>query len=264
MNRLSRLAIAILLCSPVHSYAVDITGCDQEVPAGQVGVLTTDLDCSADQSAESYGVELGRNAKLDMQGHTITGPRWAVYCPGPGGTCTVISTGNAGTLTGAEAGVWCPSSRITVSNVRFVGNQYGISNNPKTSLTDVTFVDNGFALTTRSLRATNVTATGSCNGYCFDIAKGRIDGLLTSDTGPSATVIQVAKTIRLNGASMSGSAEQVGILATTIKATNSAVTGHGVDFASRSLRVLAVSCDHSLRFDRSGSPIGSWGICAGD
>jgi hypothetical protein len=265
MKSSSCLALGIVLSFATAAAAVDITACDQEVPAGQTGVLTTDLDCSSDTEPGSYAVELERGATLDMQGHTITGPQWAVYCPGPG-KCTVTSTtGTPGTLKGAEAGIWTPASKVVVSNVHLAGNAYAISNNPKTTLTDVSFADNGFALSTQSLRATNVTVTGECgNGYCLDMGKGRIDGLVTADTGPSATVVQVRGALVLRNASMSGSPGQVGILATSIRVTNGVVTGHGVDLASRSLRVVDVSCDQSRRFDKDGFAMGTWGICAND
>src|SRR5436190_12695689 len=94
------LASSIVLFLVASAGAVDITGCDQEVSAGQVGVLTTDLDCGWPAPPGSYGVELEKNATLDLQGHTISGAQWAVYCPDRG-RCTVTSTGAKGTLTGA-------------------------------------------------------------------------------------------------------------------------------------------------------------------
>jgi hypothetical protein len=266
MQAASRLALGMILTLAPVAEAIDISSCDSEVSAGQVGVLTGDLDCSWDVEEGSYGVELGRNATLDMQGHTITGPQWAVSCPGPGGKCTVTSTtGAPGTLIGAEAGIWSPTSKVVASHVQIIANEYGISNNPKTTLADVTFMDNGFALTARSLKATDVTVTGHCNrGYCMDLGKGTIDGLVTADTGESATVLQVSGKMKVSNATMSGSPGQVAIFASGVRITNSDVHGHGIDLAARSLRVQNVTCDHSRRFGKDGFVIGNWGVCAGD
>ena len=79
MHAASRLALGIILTLAPVAEALDISTCDSDVPAGQHGVLVADLDCSWNTEAGSYGVELGRNATLDMQGHTITGSQWAVY-----------------------------------------------------------------------------------------------------------------------------------------------------------------------------------------
>jgi len=265
MQAASRLVFGLALTLAPVADALDISSCDTEVPAGQRGVLVADLDCSLNTEPGSYGVELGPNATLDMQGHTITGSQWAVYCAGPG-KCMVTSTsGTAGTLIGAEAGIWTPTSKVDASNLHIVANAYGISNNPKTTLGEVTFMDNRFALTTRSLKASNVTITGHCDaGYCMDLGRGTIDGLVTGDTGASATVLQVSGKIKVSNATMSGSPGQVAILASSIRITNSTVHGHGLDLASRSLRTLNVTCDHSRRFGRDGLVVGTWGVCADD
>ena len=256
-------ALGVVLLLATGAAALDITACDTEVPAGDVAVITTDLDCGPNTVPDSYGIELESGATLDLQGHTITGAQWAVYCPGPR-TCTVTSTSGTGTLTGAEAGIWTPESKVVVSNVHFADNEYGISNNPKTTLTDVSFAGNGFALTTRSLFATNVSITGSCDAaYCFDLGRGRIDGLVTTTVG-AANVIQVTRSVDVRNASMSGGAGQIGIVARRIRIRDSVVTGHDVDLASRGLRGSNVSCGKSRRFGQGGFGIGSWEICAND
>ena len=265
MSYAARFALLLVLSFGTAAWAFDVTDCDQEVPEGEVGVLTTDLDCGSNTVPGSYGVELERGATLDMQGHTITGAQWAVYCPGPGICAVTSTTGTPGTITGAEAGIWTPDTKLVASNLHLVGNAYAISNNPKTTLIRVTFADNGFALTTRSLRATDVQITGSCGaGYCFDLGKGRIEGLVTTDTGPSATVVQVSHSITMRFASMSGSPGQLGVVARSIKIRDSVVTGHGIDLASRGLRALDVACDRSRRFGEDGLVIGTFGVCTND
>jgi hypothetical protein len=75
------------------------------VPAGQIGVLMADLDCGLPTGEPSYGVALENRAALDLNGHTITGPRYAVYCPA---ICRIIGPG---TITGAYYGIWALDSK---------------------------------------------------------------------------------------------------------------------------------------------------------
>lgn len=260
------LAVAVAVSWTSVAGAVDITACHQEVPAGQVGILTTDLDCGWNTVEGSYGVELQRNATLDMQGHTISGSQWAVYCPGPG-RCTVTSTtATPGTLTAAEAGIWTPGSKVVVSNVHITNNTYGISNNPKATLSNVTFVDNGFAFTTGLAVATDVTVSGPCYAsYCIDLGKGgKLDNLVTTATGTSGNVVQTTRSVKLRNPSMTGGGGQAGILAKSIRIRGGSVTGHAIDLAASSLRLVDVACDRSLRFDRNGLQMGTWGLCAND
>ena len=136
IDRAAYLALSLVVSFASAASAIEVTGCGQEVPAGQVGVLTADLDCGSSATAGSYGVELEANATLDLQGHTITGSQWAIYCS-ERGTCHVTSTTDTGTVTGAEAGIWPVGSKVVVSHMHFAGNAYGIANNLKTTLTDV-------------------------------------------------------------------------------------------------------------------------------
>jgi hypothetical protein len=70
MHAASRLALGMILTLAPVAEALDISSCDSEVPAGQFGVLTADLDCSSNIEEGSYGVELGRNATLDVTADT--------------------------------------------------------------------------------------------------------------------------------------------------------------------------------------------------
>lgn len=112
---------------------------------------------------------------------------------------------------------------------------------------------------------TRVSVIGACpSGYCFDLGRGRIEGIETSDTGDSATVLQVSGSLVVRDAVMSGGPGQVGVYARSIRITNAVVTGHGIDLASRSLRPVGVTCDRSRRFGKDGFVVGSWGVCAND
>lgn len=58
------------------AYAVDITTCDEIVPASETGVLLTE------QAGCSDGVVLAERAALQMNGHSILGANAGVFCLG--------------------------------------------------------------------------------------------------------------------------------------------------------------------------------------
>lgn len=62
--------VILLICHPPIVAAVDITACGQTIPAGETGVLASDLDCSG---AGAYAVLLLRRATLDLNDHTLIG-----------------------------------------------------------------------------------------------------------------------------------------------------------------------------------------------
>ncbi len=84
------------------AYAVDITTCDEIVPASETGVLLTDLAGCND------GVVLAERAALQMNGHSILGANAGVFCLGP--RCSIAGPGE---ISGATFGVFliiAPSS----------------------------------------------------------------------------------------------------------------------------------------------------------
>ena len=58
IDRASYLALSIMVAFASAAAAFEVTACGQEVAAGEVGVLTTDLDCGPRTAVGSYGVEL--------------------------------------------------------------------------------------------------------------------------------------------------------------------------------------------------------------
>src|ERR1051325_6028277 len=157
------LLVAPLVLLSTAAAAVDITACNQTVPPGEVGILTADLDCGPSDVEDSYGVELENGATLDLAGHTITGPRYAVSCEK---RCNVIGPG---TLRNAFYGIWGESSstRATVSDVTLTSNLGGMAV-MRGRLTNVIATDNGLAMDVPKLRARNVTITGCHGEYCLE------------------------------------------------------------------------------------------------
>jgi len=72
---------AVVLIAAASAAAVDITECDQMVPAGETGVLQADLTCS---TLSGVAVTLEPSATLQLNGHTITGGVQGIFGLGPG------------------------------------------------------------------------------------------------------------------------------------------------------------------------------------
>ncbi len=81
MSMLRAFAVGIVLLASISpAQAFDVTGCNQTVPAGEIGVLQADLDCPATE----VGVKLERNARLLLNGHGIRGGLEGITARGPG------------------------------------------------------------------------------------------------------------------------------------------------------------------------------------
>jgi hypothetical protein len=117
------LRIAVTVLSGFVSAAafaappVPVTACRQEVERA-IGILTVDLDCSSDPLA--IGVVL-RNAKLDLNGHSITGAEIGVVCAEK---CTIFGPG---TISGNHSGIDQISLRpnggkVTLKEATVTGN----------------------------------------------------------------------------------------------------------------------------------------------
>jgi hypothetical protein len=254
------LAGALLIAMAAH--AVDITGCDQEVPPGEVGILTTDLDCGPNTVEGSYGVELEPYATLRLEGHTITGPRYAVYCPK---SCTIVGPG---TLTGAFYGIWAfdeRNLRVDVSDVTIAGNVGGMAIS-RGRLTNVTVNGNAIAFDVRKLQAVNLTVTGCTDDspYCIETDRARINGLTATGNASTYAVIFATRTLRLANAAVTDNTAPNGIFGLgRILLDGSTVTGHATDLLTpRRPRLANSVCGSSA--DYTQPPSTPWGVCAND
>ena len=291
-------AIAFVLWTLSPAAAVDITACNQGVPAGQVGVLQNDLDCSG-QPSSTDGVWIERGGTLDLNGRTIVGAPFAIQpnggiraavhcrlgrrCEGspivcrPGrGRCTVTSstgTGHVISNTGINS-----ERHLDVSHVQVSGGGYVVAGDgklravdlqvsgggtvagDKALLTDVSVVGaNSFGIfMTKRIRGTNVTVTG-CGNAGLSSANGRLTGLVATGNG-------VSPSSHINGGGVHGGRWRL---------TDSTVTGNQANFAnppaSYPVDVLTVkrpvlvgtTCDHSAMLTGS-VPYVSWGVCSSD
>jgi len=257
------LPVVPLLLLSGAAAAVDITACHQEVERGDVGVLAVDLDCGPSDVEDSYGVELGNGATLDLAGHTITGPHYAVACEK---RCTVVGPG---TLRNAFYGIWgeSSSSKATVSDVTLASNLGGMAV-IRGSLSNVVATDNGLAMDVAKLRAQGITVTGCHGDYCLETHRASIDGLVATGNDVSHAVILLeGGSVRLRNASVTGNTAPVGVLAPyrgTLRLEDSAVDGHATDLFTLSRPLLTDStCGSSARIG-SPPPQSSWGVCTND
>lgn len=248
-----QLIFTMLFCAFAGgtALAVDVTSCDQTVPAGEVGVLTTDLICVGDVA----GVTLNDGATLEMSGHVISGGTVGVYCYPF--SCTVHGPGE---VTGAATGISASHSEellrksrhssLTITGVNVHDNLgEGIHHESlgKIVLTDVSASanpQNGVS-TRGNLIGSNVTANGNgALAILADLGKVTIVGLTA--TG--------------NGAGSPGSAA-VSVQRKKLRLENSNVTGNsGPDLATRSKpKLINTICEHSIK------PNGqTWGVCSLD
>ncbi len=203
---LASLALALVL-TPAAGQALDITTCNQIIPANETGVLQNDLvcpfpvngcfdcsrtpcfptgvacatnaDCGEDgRCAALPAIAIERKGTLDMNDHSITAPgQLAVVCRSKG-PCTITSSVGRGEISGSELGVAMGAGKLAVSDVDVHDNGAGIYSpilHVRATLTRVTANDNGAGIRVEELRANDVTANGN-DTYGID-ASGKIKGV---------------------------------------------------------------------------------------
>lgn len=251
------LSFAFALPALAAQPPVEVTACGQEVPPGRSAMLTTDLTCAT--SGGAVGIALGRGAKLDMQGHTITGGVAAVAC-----------------LPVLCDGTWCgptkTSGRCEISNGTITGARYEAISAGKVVVRNMTLVDN---------RAYAVLAFHKADVH---------DSVIIGDQ----TGVQANLRIRLFGTAVDGgyvvSSKRVdlfsssvtnvpflGVFGRDVRLTNSSVSGNGTDprcgvdatcadiASTKQPRLDATSsCGHSLDTRDFPHTTPSWGVCALD
>jgi hypothetical protein len=268
-------ATAMLLLALLHSASatsVDITACPAAVPAGAMGVVQADLNCTS--STDSGYVTLGQGATLQLNGHSLTFNPGStasalVVCEG---TCTVTGPGTltSSTSTGSFAGIWVQTGKtVKVSNVAIDGTYNGIVNIfGKALVTDTTIsaVQWGIA-GVKKAKVKNLTVTvASPGGYCIGATDETGSGVVGSNVTLTSCAdgIWASKKVVLTGLTANNNTG-VGIYSGgKIVLRDSSVTGSGIlDLLSGRRPVLVnSSCDHSAQ--DTTDPLPTWGVCASD
>jgi hypothetical protein len=210
---------------------IPVTTCGQTVPAGKRGVLVADLDCTGHYA----GVNLGTNARLLLDGRTITGATGAaVLCEK---SCRVQGPGAlSGSLTGASG------YRVQVTGVDVSGNSIGI-NATTAQVADSTFTGNNEAI--HAQRTARVSDSQLVGNPIFNV---------------------IARHAALRDVTISGG--EIGIVAATAGLIDSSVDttadgGETIDFRTdKRPRLRNSTC--AGRSERRQSPSESWQICALD
>jgi hypothetical protein len=258
-------SLATIAVFAVHASAasvpIEVTACGQEVPHGASAYLSADLTCPFETNA--VAVRLGGGAKLDLQGHTLTGGIAAVACG------DVLCVGD-----------WCGPTRKSgacqIANGTITGAHYEAVSAGKAVLRNVTLVDN---------RAYGVLAFHRAEIYDSHVAdtpNGAQANILiriknsTFDAAP----VQAAKKIELDASSVTN-CNNSGVAGVRVRLKNgSTVVGNAAnpqcgqpdfncaDILSERAPWLdgTSSCGTSLdsRTLAAGSTPVSWGVCTND
>jgi hypothetical protein len=243
------IVMLLLLAMPGFAHAVDVTACGTVVPERNVGVLQADLDCGA----LPVGVTLLRGARLQLNGHVLSGGVRAVLADITKGRAWIDGPG---TVAGAEIGISTPGSTR--------GRGAGLH------LTDVTLNGNGIGVFADRLRLTRVDAQGNNHGISANYrVKG--DDVVASNNNRFG-VWSAAGTIRMRRLTATDNG-WFGVIATQggrVALVDSTVTGNaaaygGIDISSsRRPSLRNVTCglsSDSFSVFVTGT---SWGVCASD
>jgi hypothetical protein len=126
------LALALLLVASERALAIDVTSCGQFIPAGETGVLATDLQCTRAPTwpFSARGVIVDGGATVQLNGHSITGDGTGVGidCEPQGRrsfkqACRIVGTGE---VSGFELGIGVVGV-IEVTGVTARRNRVGMS-----------------------------------------------------------------------------------------------------------------------------------------
>ncbi len=257
------VALAVSLVVPIRSFAVqppvEVTTCGQVV-TGRNAVLIADLVCGT--NVGSFGVQLRSGAKLDLQGHTITGGYIGVAC----GTMLCGDTYCVATKR---------SGSCQVSNGTITGAKFGIGAR-QVVVRDVTFVDNE-AYHVLAVHKADVHGSEFLSGVPYvNVVQGD-KRIRLFDSTVDGGYISSAKRVELHATTVTN-ASTFGVYGRVIRLFGSSVSGSldhpgcGTDFEcadlvsdTRPLVDATSSCERSIHTPRGPDvPIESWNVCTLD
>ena len=260
---------------------VDITECNQFIPAQEVGVLQADLDCDLAPGTRRCNLEpevecvtdddcskgrcvvfdqaviLGPNATLQMNGHTIRGGTQGVIClskPGPMGHHNASSTiQGPGEITDPQSvGINHQSRRLVAENLIITGASFAGILSPsagRVELTNVTVRGGRFGVSNiRRLRATNLTVSDTEE---YGIQADKIQGAnITLDNNMAGLRggTRVDGLVATNNRGPAVEGLYLGVRLQNATLSNNDALGEGIDILSeRRPRLENTTCSRSER-----------------
>jgi len=288
-------ALVLLLCLADSARSADITQCTQKVLAGEKAILQADLVCGdagfcqegldvGDQPCTGsgppcppgnacvrFGVRVGNGGRLDLNGHSISGPSAgaAVDCAG---RCTIAGPG---ALADAEFGIHMNrGGRIIVKDLALHGNIAGIEGDDpgKLRLSNLTVSANGYGMLVADVSAKTIDVSGNTHiGLQSSILRAK--GVTANGNGEEGIVSFGPRcSLRDVSANGNGAAGLVAfgrgtIVDSMLLGNNGA--GAGFDILTMQLpRLRNSTCGHSAMLvipPGGGFDAGAtWGVCASD
>jgi len=248
-----RLAILTLALSTISgfSHAMDVTACGTVVPERDIAVLQADLDCGV----LPVGVTLGRGARLELNGHVLSGGQQAVLADFGAGHAWVDGPG---AVTGAEVGITTAADGVSGRGAEL-------------RLTDVDLHDNDIGAFADRLRLTRVTAERNLHGLASNFGLTGVDVVASDNTHfgvwSAAGKIKIRRLTATNNGWYGAIATQGG----RVTLIDSTVSGNAPAYgaidisSSRRPSLKNVGCGRSSNsysvFFTGGT---SWNVCADD
>ena len=284
------VTFAVLAGSAAHAQP---TWCGGTVPAGGTAVLPADIECGT--------VRLGRDAALDLNGHTFTGivmgpekgaSRFTVRGPGeingqfPENPCVMLNKGKVlvdggagqvmlrkckyGVLA-ATGGTTVTLRHVTMRRTGVVPMELGVQAS-RVDATDVT-IDHSDALDV--LRGHGIHATSKITGAGIvlqHVGNGlSAKTIVVSDVVADDTHAVVAGPRKADLTRLTSTRHGVGVYGRKVRLTDSSLSDAnpaGVDLAtSLPPIVTGTACETSARWNPLGPGLafsGTWGVCALD
>jgi hypothetical protein len=254
------IVMTALLVAASATSAADLTGCHQNVAAGSLGVLQNDIDCTGAQFGR-WGVVLEPGAKLDLNGHSITGGFGGVWCQGK---CSIQGPGSIENTSVSGAFLY---GKARVKNVDIANCGGGIEPHDfgDTSISikakGVTITGSGSGISAQKVKATDVAVSDSAFGIRGDKVRGkRVTVTGNDEIGVRCTLCKFSELVATGNGDAGLDGYGLVVLRDSTLTGNDGL-GLGIDVIGRTGPPILID----TVCGRSGLSDGSdWDVCADD